>query len=167
MSLYTEQDKELILAQVKIKMLNRALAPPPEKAVDQFDKEMDVVRRSVLRLVQANELYKKVKPIFDRHECVDKVYMDWQFWSNDVIAQMFEVKGFSEALPVIRDIRRAGYKSTGYDDDPRAKSRTYNFGRVHLIVKFADEKDEKANCKYVRTGFKTVRQATYKLVCDE
>ena len=73
-------------------------------------------------------------------------------------------KRLDDVLPVLREIRRRGYKLEGHDDYASARRRAYNFSSGIKVVVFLPEPTKEGDsCQFVQVGVR--EEPIYEVRC--
>ncbi len=77
-----------------------------------------------------------------------------------------DIQDMREILPIIREMRRYGWKVKSHDDFPAAKRRTYYLenGKEKIKILALLSWDDGTTCRYVQVGVK--KEPQYELQCD-
>ena len=104
----------------------------------------------------------KADVVAEAHGITDRSIIKWVCEKPFVCLKM-DVKSFDEALPVLRDLAKLGYrtnKDEPFQDYHEIQRRTYNLGPIRLMLFLREE----GTCRRVQVGVK--EEPIYEFVCD-
>lgn len=131
-------------------------------------------------LKEIRELEQRVLAMKDTAQCAEKIVaahqdkfkrlrvsLGYQFSSlQGVLIMAHDVQNMRDVLPIIREMRRYGWKVKSHDDYPEARRRTYHMqnGKANIMICALLSWEDGTTCKYVQVGVKEEPQ--YELQCD-
>jgi len=77
---------------------------------------------------------------------------------------MLYARDLRDVIPILRELRKRGYKIKKHDDYPELHARTYYLGKIIVRV-FLAGPEANATCKFVQTGTKEV--PVYEIKCGD
>ena len=116
--------------------------------------ELDKERAAALALVDVARDAEEVSRMFGFTPCCRVI--------GEGITTYIDVQSMAQAVPVIRELRRRGYKISHHVDSPPT-SRCYHMGKLHLYVSLPVS--EGAACRFEQVGTREV--PVYELRCND
>lgn len=140
------------------KLLSTSFVPVIAKALEDNEKE----RAVILGLTDMAAICEDAKVRFADEGLTVRVSICFYEWGTCAYLHI-DVDDFRKLVPVRRWLRKRGLPAPSISDDPRSRTRRWNYGR---IVMTGSLPMDGAACRYVPTGEVTTTPV-YRLVCPE
>lgn len=134
----------------------------PQPVTEALDDLKDKIRFVEGLIPHVNVAARALSEYGPGHE-KDEIRIGYIFGSLCGVLIHTHVGDLKEVLPLIRELRRQGYKILKHDDYAEVRRRSYYMGEIIVSAFLRDEKG-KGRCRYVKTG--TKHEDVYTLECD-
>ncbi len=120
-------------------------------------------REKILSYVEHGRICEEVAQEFKPQVHNIRTSIGYRFGSVEGALLKVDVMDMRDVLPILRDLRKRGYKIEKHEDYPEMKRRTYRLGDIAVLCFLMG--DTKARCQWVKVGEKS--EPVYKLMCDD